>query len=107
MSHKRAFNLRPLQSHVSASHLCCHRLVFDAQGNLFIADLNNNRIRMVNTSFVISTIVGTGVVGYVGDGGPASLAQLQRPSGFAFDSSGNLYIADSVSETILSSRAVA
>jgi gliding motility-associated-like protein len=69
-------------------------LTFDASGNLYIADLNNNRIRMVNTAGVISTIAGTGSATYSGDGAAATLAGLNNPAALAFDLSGKLYIAD-------------
>jgi uncharacterized protein (TIGR03437 family) len=71
-------------------------VLLDAAGNLYISDAGNNVIRKVNTSGIISTIVGdgTGLAGYQGDGGPANQAQLNNPKGLAFDSSGNLYIAD-------------
>ena len=46
------------------------------------------------TSYIIGTIAGTGAMGYSGDNGPATSAQLASPSGLAFDSLGNLYIAD-------------
>jgi len=64
-------------------------------GELYIADQNNNRIREVNTSGIISTIAGTGVPGFSGDAGPAISAQLSVPASVALDIAGNLYIADS------------
>ncbi len=66
----------------------------DNIGNLYIADNHNHRIRKVNTAGIISTVAGTGVAGYIGDGGSATVAQLNYPSGVAVDSIGNLYIAD-------------
>ena len=70
-------------------------VAIDAIGNLYIADANNNRVRKVNTLGVISTVAGgTPTVGYSGDGGPATSAQLNTPVGVAVDASGNLYIAD-------------
>lgn len=69
--------------------------VFDSHGNLYIADLTNNRVRMVAAGTgLISTIAGTGVAGYSGDNGPATAAQLNNPAGLAIDAAGNLYIAD-------------
>jgi uncharacterized protein (TIGR03437 family) len=112
-------------------------IAVDTAGNLYIADLGNNRVRMVSPAGTITTvsgtdklqaprnvaldsasnlyisefggahvwmlpaggtlqnIAGTGVAGFSGDGGPATAAQLSFPCGLAFDSSGNLYIADS------------
>lgn len=66
----------------------------DSNGNLYIADSGNNRIRKVNTSGVISTVAGNGKAGYSGDGGPATSAELNDPTGIAIDTSGTLYIAD-------------
>jgi sugar lactone lactonase YvrE len=69
-------------------------LAVDGAGNLYIADLFNQRIRKVNTSGIISTVAGNGTVGFSGDGGLATNAQLEFPLGVAVDSGGNLYIAD-------------
>jgi len=67
----------------------------DAAGNLYIDDEGNGRIRKVAaTSGIITTVAGNGTAGYSGDGGPATSAQLDRPSGAAVDAAGNLYIAD-------------
>jgi sugar lactone lactonase YvrE len=65
----------------------------DTSGNLFIADTGNNRIRKVNSG-TITTVAGTGLGGYSGDGGAATSAMLNQPSSVALDSAGNLYIAD-------------
>jgi sugar lactone lactonase YvrE len=72
----------------------------DSAGNLYIADYYNDVIRKVTASTgVITTIAGTyeqvGSAGQIGDGGPASAAYLDYPSGLALDNAGNLYIADS------------
>ncbi len=72
----------------------------DSTGNIFIADLNNSRIRKVTTAGVISTVAGTGSQGFSGDGGPATAAQLNFPIGLAVDSLGNLYIADQANNRI-------
>ncbi len=66
----------------------------DSTGNVYIADFNNNRIRKVDTSGNISTFAGNGTPGYSGDGKLAVSASLNSPSGVAFDSAGNVYIAD-------------
>ncbi|MBI3933834.1 MAG: hypothetical protein HY316_04025 [Acidobacteria bacterium] len=66
----------------------------DAAGNFYIADTQNHRVRRVNTSGVISTVAGTGVQGFSGDGGAATSAALDAPRGVALDASANLYIAD-------------
>jgi hypothetical protein len=67
---------------------------FDTAGNLYIADALNHRIRKVSTNGIITTVVGTGVPGYSGDGAAATAAQLYRPTDVAIDAMGNLYIAD-------------
>ena len=66
--------------------------MLDAAGNLYIADANNERVRKVSTSGIITTVAGGGTGG-LGDGGPATQASLE-PYGVAVDSTGNLYIAD-------------
>jgi uncharacterized protein (TIGR03437 family) len=75
----------------------------DASGDLFIADANNNRIRKISASGIITTVAGSGAVNgggflnnnFSGDGGPATSALLNTPSAVAVDGSGNLFIADS------------
>jgi sugar lactone lactonase YvrE len=69
-------------------------LAIDAQGNLYISDTANFRIRKVSSDGTIATIAGTGVQGTSGDGGPAEDAQLGWVSGVAVDSGGSLYLAD-------------
>jgi sugar lactone lactonase YvrE len=69
-------------------------LALSASGNLFIADYNNQRIREVDASGLIATVAGNGSSSYAGDGGPATSAGLNYPTGAALDASGNLYIAD-------------
>jgi len=69
-------------------------LAFDAAGNLYIADTDNNVIREVNLQGAITTVAGTGEQGSDGDGGPATSALLDSPAGVAVDASGNIYIAD-------------
>jgi sugar lactone lactonase YvrE len=72
----------------------------DSKGNVYIADLFNYRIRKVDTNGVISTVAGTGVAGYRGDGGPAVNAQLNMAYGIALDNEDNLLIADSDNHVI-------
>jgi len=66
----------------------------DAQGNVLIADTAQHRIRQVAANGTITTIAGNGIYNYSGDGGPAKSAQIGSPSGIAFDSQGNLFVAD-------------
>ena len=66
----------------------------DGAGNLYIADTLNNRIRKVDSTGAITTIVGTGESGFGGDGGPATAAKLRTPADVAVDGAGNLYITD-------------
>ena len=76
----------------------------DAQGDFYIADAGNNRVRKVSGG-VITTVAGTGTPGYSGDGGQATSAQLQIPSDVAVDGQGNLYIADYGNQRIRRSAA--
>jgi uncharacterized protein (TIGR03437 family) len=74
-------------------------LIFDSSGNLYVSDSINSLVREVNTSGAISTYAGscpsTPCVGaFAGDGGAATKASLNSPSGLTFDSSANFYIAD-------------
>ncbi len=69
-------------------------VALDASGNLYIADMLNNRIRKVTTAGIISTISGTTTAGYSGDGGQATAAKLDAPNDVKVDASGNIYIAD-------------
>ncbi len=72
----------------------------DSSGNVYIADSGNNRVRMVNTSGLISTVAGDGTGGYGGDGGPATDAEINNPYGVAVDQSGNLYIAEQTGQRV-------
>lgn len=72
----------------------------DSKGNVFVADVGNNRIRKITRDGLVTTVVGTGVPGYEGDGGPATKAQLNSPWGIALDTDDNLLIADSFNDVI-------
>ena len=72
----------------------------DGAGNVYIADGPNHRIRKVDSTGTITTIAGTGVPGFSGDGGLAVEAQLGYPQGVAVDGAGNLYIPDSSNSCI-------
>jgi Secretion system C-terminal sorting domain/NHL repeat len=66
----------------------------DLTGNVYISDLNNNRIRMINTAGIINTIAGTDSMGYFGDGGSPLFAWLNRSTGIAVGKTGKIYISD-------------
>ena len=77
----------------------------DGAGNVYIADLGNQRIRKVDSTGTITTIAGSGETGFGGggfggDGGPATEAQLNYPRGVAIDGAGNVYIADQGNQRI-------
>lgn len=78
----------------SAILLQAEGIAVDLEGDIYIADAADNRIRKVSPAGVITTFAGTGVAGFSGDGGPATSAQLNSPYGLALDGSGDLYIAD-------------
>jgi len=69
-------------------------LAFDPSGNLYLTENPGQRLRKITLSGIITTIAGTGLPGFSGDGGPATLAQLNNPTGLAVDAVGNIYIAD-------------
>ena len=72
-----------------------HELRFDAEGNIFIADMANNVVRRVDAKTkIITTFAGTGKRGYAGDGGPAAQALLNAPHSIQFGADGSLYICD-------------
>lgn len=75
-------------------------MAVDRQGNLYIADMSNHRVRMVDTEGIIHTVAGNGEPGYNGDGILATEAQLYRPGGVVVDKFGNLYIADALNDRI-------
>ena len=70
-------------------------LAIDADGIVYVADLQNHRVRRIDATGTITTIAGTGLSGYSGDEGPGEMARLSYPVGVGADSAGNLYIADS------------
>jgi M6 family metalloprotease-like protein len=72
----------------------------DGSGNLFIADMFNNRVRQITPDGLISTVAGTGSAGFSGDGSAAALAQLNNPANIAADGLGNLFILDMVNPRI-------
>lgn len=69
-------------------------VAMDSHRNMYVADCNNNVVRKVTPTGIITTVAGTGLFGYSGDGGAAVAAKLYYPMGVAVDKYNNLYIAD-------------
>jgi sugar lactone lactonase YvrE len=74
-------------------------LAFDGTGNLYFDDSSNFRVRKIDTNGIITTVAGTGVASFGGDGGPAISAQI-RGGPLAFASCGDLYLSDGVNQVI-------
>jgi uncharacterized protein (TIGR03437 family) len=85
---------------VNAQLLFPDAIAIDAAGNIYFTERGANLIRKIATSGIISTFAGAGSAGYSGDGGPALAAEFHTPTGLAFDSSGNLYVADTDNDVI-------
>ena len=75
-------------------------VALDLAGNILIADALYHRIRRVTPGGTITTIAGNGIPSFLGDGGPATAASLQYPTGVAVDHDGNLFIADAANHRI-------
>ena len=76
-------------------------LALDPSGNIYIADVINQRIRKVTVSSgMISTVAGNGTSGFLGDGGAAASAELYYPNGVAVDAAGNIYVVDTDNQRI-------
>ncbi len=75
-------------------------LTLDSAGNLYVADSGNRRIRKVTPAGTVTTVAGTGIQGFSGDGGLATDATLNRPSSVVVDPSGNIYFSDSSNQRI-------
>ena len=69
-------------------------IAVDSAGNVFFADMGNNRIRKISASGIITTVAGTGAARFSGDGGPAASAAINHAEGVAVDSKGNIYVSD-------------
>lgn len=74
-------------------------IAVDGQGNLYIADTENHRIRKI-TGTTITTVAGDGNEGYAGNGSAATAANLNEPTGIAVDATGNLYIGDTSNQVL-------
>ena len=66
----------------------------DGRGDVYVAEATDERVVVVHPSGTVATVAGTGRAGFNGDGGPATDAELDSPTGVAVDSAGDLYIAD-------------
>ncbi len=78
----------------SAKLNCPRGITVDGQGNVYISDSGNSRIRKISSTGTITTVAGTGTAGFSGDGGPATAAKISYPRGLAVKSDGTLYFAD-------------
>lgn len=74
--------------------------VVDKNGNIYIPDTANNRVRKITPNGVITTVVGNGTAGFAGDGGPATQAEINSVEGMAVGPDGSLYLADYTNERI-------
>lgn len=85
---------------LSASFNSPTTMAFGPGGVYYVSDYQNQRIRKVAANGTVSTVAGTGVKGYNGDGILAVNASLNDPTGVALDSAGNIYIADAANDRI-------
>ena len=77
-----------------------YKLNFDSQGNLYLADVSNHRIRKIDTRGIIYTVVGNGEYGYSGDGAPATTAKISQPYDVVVDKQSNIYFTDSFNHRV-------
>jgi hypothetical protein len=75
-------------------------LAMDVAGDLYISDYSANVVRMVSPTGIITTVAGTGLPGYTGNGGKATSATLDGPYALALDAAGNLYIAEDINNVV-------
>src|SRR5262249_23013152 len=72
----------------------------DGKGNTYICEREGNRIRKVDAKGIITTVAGTGKVGYSGDGDDARQATFRGPKGVRCDVAGNVYVMDTENHAI-------
>ena len=87
---------------VSATFNAPQRIALSTNGHLFVADTLNHAIRRIRPNGVVTTVVGTGVAGSTGDGGPGVLARVSTPRGIAVDGSQTVYFSDSGGDLVRS-----
>ncbi len=75
-------------------------VAYDAAGDLFFVDTNRNQVFEVSLAGALTTVAGTGVQGFAGDGNTASSAELNAPQGLAVGADGTIYIADTGNQRI-------
>ena len=75
-------------------------ICLDPIGNLYVSEYSGHRIRKISTDGTITTVAGTGVAGYSGDGGAATSARLNTPQGIFADGQNNVYIADTYNSVV-------
>lgn len=80
--------------HADSASFNEYGICIDLRGIIYISDYGNDRIRKIDTNRIISTIAGNGSLGYSGDGGMSTSAQINHAQGVAIDTCGNAHIAD-------------
>ncbi|GAA4465092.1 hypothetical protein GCM10023093_16700 [Nemorincola caseinilytica] len=75
-------------------------IAVDVSGNIYVSDNMNHRVRKISAGGIITCLAGSGTMGYSGDGGPATAAEMKFPRGLAVDKYGNVYVADCANNAI-------